>query len=86
MQETKKLIKDLVKVDLTRSQMSALESFVGDRGPAIFRNSNLLKAINRSDFDAAVLEFRKWTIDSGRQRDDLIELREKEIALFTKSH
>jgi GH24 family phage-related lysozyme (muramidase) len=84
MQETKKLIKDLVKVDLTRSQMSALESFVEDRGPAIFRNSNLLKAINRSDHDAVILEFRKWTIDSGRQRDDLVELREKEIALFTK--
>lgn len=84
MQEIKKLIKDLVKVDLTRSQMSALESFVKDRGTAIFRNSNLLKAINRNDHDAVILEFRKWTIDSGRQRDDLVELREKEIALFTK--
>lgn len=84
MQETKKLIKDLVKVDLTRSQISALESFVEDRGAAIFRNSNLLKAINRSDFDTAIAEFRKWVVDAGRHRDDLVELREKEIALFTK--
>lgn len=84
MQETKKLIRDLVKVDLTRSQTSALESFIEDRGAAIFRNSNLLKAINRNDFDAAIVEFRKWVVDSGRQRDDLVELREKEIALFTK--
>lgn len=84
MQETTKLIRDLVKVDLTRSQISALESFVEDRGAAIFRNSNLLKAINRSDFDAAIAEFRKWVVDGGRHRDDLVELREKEIALFTK--
>lgn len=84
MQETKKLIRDLVKVELTKSQMSALESFVGDRGAVIFQNSNLLKAINRNDFDTAITEFRKWTIDAGKQRDDLVELREKEIALFTK--
>lgn len=86
MQETKKLIRDLVKVDLTKSQTSALESFINDRGAAIFQNSNLLKVINRNDFEAAVTEFRKWTVDGGKRRDDLVELREKEIALFTKSH
>lgn len=84
MQETKKLIKELVKIKLTSSQTAAIESFVNDRGIAIFRNSNLLKAINRSDFDSAVDEFRKWTVDSGRQKTELAELREKEIALFTK--
>ena len=84
MQETKKLIKDLVKVKLTTSQVSALESFIDDRGAAIFRNSNLLKAINRNDSDAVIAEFRKWVIEAGRHRDDLVELREKEIALFTK--
>jgi hypothetical protein len=35
MQETKKLIKDLVKVELTKSQIAALESFIGDRGISI---------------------------------------------------
>ncbi len=86
MQETKKLIRDLVKVELTKSQISAIESFINDRGAAIFRNSNLLKAINRNDVDAAVVEFRRWTVDGGKYRDDLVELREKEISLFTKSH
>ncbi len=85
MQETKKLIRDLVKVELTESQISALESFINDRGAAIFRNSNLLKAINRNDTDSAVAEFKRWIVDNGRQRDDLVELRAKEISLFTKS-
>ena len=84
MQETKKLIKELVKIKLTSSQTAAIESFINDRGIAIFRNSSLLKAINRNDVDGAVVEFRKWTMDAGRQRPELVELREKEIALFTK--
>ena len=46
MQETKKLIKELVKIKLTSSQTAAIESFINDRGIAIFRNSSLLKAIN----------------------------------------
>lgn len=84
MQETKKLIADLVKVKLTNNQIKALESFINDRGVPIFKNSSLLKAINRSDFDSAVLEFKKWTIESGRVRPELIELRNQEIDLFTK--
>lgn len=84
MQSAKKLIKELVKVTLTDNQTAALESFVNDRGAAIFKNSSLLKAINRNDFDAAVQELKKWTLDSGRQKQELVELREKEITLFTK--
>ncbi len=84
MQETKKLIKDLVKVELTKSQISALESFINDRGISIFRNSSLLKAINRKDFDSAIIEFRKWILDAGRPSSVLADLREQEITLFTK--
>ena len=84
MQETKKMIKDLVRVNLTKSQLSALESFVNDRGIAIFRNSSLLKAINKNDFESAVSEFRKWTLDAGRPSTELAQLREQEIVLFTK--
>jgi lysozyme len=78
------LLKELVKVKLTKNQKDAIESFVNDRGIEIFKNSNLLKAINRHDFDAAVSEFKRWTVDSGRVKQELIDLREQEIALFTK--
>lgn len=86
MQETKKAIAELVKIKLTNSQTKALESFINDRGIAIFKNSSLLKAINRGDFDTAILEFGRWTIDAGRIKPELVELRQREIDLFTKTH
>ena len=77
-------IKELVRTELTKNQIFALESFITDRGEEIFKNSNLLKVINRSDFDAVPAELAKWIIANGRHRPELAELREKEIALFTK--
>jgi lysozyme len=79
-----KILKELVKVELTKNQILALESFITDRGEEIFKNSNLLKIINKSDFDAVPAEIAKWGISNGRVRPDLELLREKEIALFIK--
>ena len=77
-------IKELVRTELTKNQILALESFIEDRGEEIFKNSNLLKVINKGDFDAVPNEFAKWIVDNGRRVPELIELREKEINLFTK--
>ena len=77
-------IKELVRTELTKNQILALESFVADRGEEIFKNSNLLKVINRGDFDAVPSELAKWTIQNGKRSPELVELREKEITLFTK--
>jgi len=82
--QIKRQIEELVRVELTNSQFTALESFVSSQGIAIFRNSTLLKAINRNDMPTAVAEFRKWILQSGRPSVELADLREKEIALFTK--
>jgi lysozyme len=84
MQKTEKIVKDLVKVTLTESQTAALVSFIDDRGTTIFKNSNLLKVINKNDFDSVPAELAKWVIENGRVRPELEELRQKEIALFTK--
>ena len=84
MQQTEKLVKDLVKVKLTESQTAALVSFVNYRGQTIFKNSNLLKVINKNDFEAVPTELAKWVIENGRHRTELELLRQKEIALFTK--
>jgi len=84
MQQTEKIVKDLVKVTLTESQTAALVSFVDDRGPTIFKNSNLLKVINKNDFNAVPNELKKWVIENGKVRSELEELRQKEISLFTK--
>ena len=77
-------IKELVRTELTKNQILALESFITDRGEEIFKNSNLLKVINRGDFDAVPNELAKWIVNNGRRLPELVELREKEIALFTK--
>ena len=84
MQQTEKLVKDLVKVKLTESQTAAIVSFVTDRGTTIFKNSNLLKVINKNDFEAVPTELAKWVIENGKRRPELELLRQKEIALFTK--
>lgn len=84
MQQTEKLVKDLVKVKLTESQTAAIVSFVNDRGTTIFKNSNLLKVINKNDFEAVPTELAKWVIENGQRRPELEALRQKEITLFTK--
>ena len=78
------LIKELVRIELTKNQILALESFISDRGEEIFKNSNLLKVINKGDLNSVAIELAKWVVDSGRLRPELTELRQKEIALFTK--
>lgn len=78
------LIKELVRTELTKNQTLALESFIKDRGEEIFKNSNLLKVINKGDFESVPSELAKWTVENGRRRPDLELLRQKEITLFTK--
>jgi len=84
MQPTEKIVKDLVKVTLTESQTAALVSFIEDRGQTIFKNSNLLKVINKNDFNSVPNELKKWVIENGKVRSELELLRQKEISLFTK--
>ena len=77
-------ITELVKVKLTNNQLQALESFINDRGLEIFKNSTLLKVINRNEFDQVPNELRKWSVSNGRKSIELADLREQEIALFAK--
>lgn len=55
-----KAVSSLVKVDLNPNQFSALVSFVYNLGADAFRNSKLLKFVNREEFDKAAVEFDKW--------------------------
>ena len=77
-------IAELVRVQLTNNQLQALESFINDRGLEIFKNSTLLKVINRNEFEQVPTELRKWVVNNGRKLNELVELREQEVALFTK--
>jgi lysozyme len=77
-------ITELVKVKLTNNQLQALESFINDRGLEIFKNSTLLKVINRNELEQVPSELRKWSVSNGRKSVELANLREQEIALFAK--
>lgn len=81
-----KIFQDLVKVALTDNQQAAVASFVADRGIAAFKNSNLLKVINRGEFELAAEEFNRWVVANGKFSEELAALRQKEIELFTKTH
>jgi lysozyme len=81
-----KIFQDLVKVALTDSQKNAVESFVNDRGVTAFKNSNLLKMINRGEFEQAAEEFGRWCVANGKFSEELAALRQKEVELFTKTH
>ncbi len=68
---------------LTQGQFDALVSFVFNVGPTAFRNSTLLLAVNRSDFDRAKSEFKRWTGAGARSRHaGLAERREREAEMF----
>lgn len=82
-QESKQAIKNLVRVELNNNQIQALTSFIEDRGISAFKNSNLLKVINRGDFTAVPNELNKWIVNCGKRSDELISLRQHEIGLFT---
>jgi lysozyme len=78
-------IKELVRVELNDNQTHALISFINDRGVSAFKNSNLLKVINRGEFDQVPKELNRWVINSGQKYQNLVELRQQEVELFTKT-
>ena len=77
-------VKALVKTKLNKNQSAAIESFIEDRGVIIFKNSKLLKILNSGDFKSVPEELAKWIVENGKRKEELVELRRKEIELFTK--
>ena len=75
-------ITPMIKVDLTSGQMAACLSFAFNVGHAAFRDSTLLKKINKKDFKGAVEEFKRWVYDNGVYVKGLENRRHKEIELF----
>jgi GH24 family phage-related lysozyme (muramidase) len=53
-------------------------------GEDIFKNSSLLKSLNKNDFTAATAEFNRWVVKSGRRSAELAQLRQTETDLFSQ--
>ena len=73
---------EYVEVDLTPNQFSALVSFVFNCGASAFKDSTMLKFINKKDFASAAKEFLRWNKAGGQVLEGLTRRREAEMLLF----
>ena len=74
----------LVEVQLNDNQVAALVSFAYNTGIGVLSRSNLLKAVNHEDFEAAAAEFLKHDRVGGRALAGLTRRRQMEAELFKK--
>lgn len=77
-----KAINDYTKVSLNQNQFDALVSFTYNVGCNAYRNSTLLKLLNKGDFDGAADQFLLWNKGGGKVLPGLVRRREAEKKLF----
>lgn len=77
-------IKQSVKVPLNPNQFSALVSFVYNVGVQNFKNSTLLRILNRGRYEEAALQFDRWVHANGTVLEGLKKRRAAEKQLFLK--
>ena len=77
-------LKKYVKVPLTQNQYDALASFVYNLGETNFKNSTLLKMLNKGDYQGAADQLPRWNKQKGKVLKGLTTRRQKEQTLFKK--
>ena len=75
-------INEYVEVQLTQNQFDALIDFVFNIGEGAFRNSTLLKLLNRGEYNEVPNQLRKWIKAGGRVLQGLVERRERECEIW----
>ena len=71
-----------VLVDLNQDQFDALVIFVYNVGATAFKNSTMLKMINKGDMAGASEQFVRWNRAGGMEILGLLKRRKEEQALF----
>ena len=71
-----------VKTELTQNQFDALVSFVLNIGIGAFRQSTMLKLLNKGDTKSAAEQFNRWIYCGGKKLAGLIKRRADEKKLF----
>lgn len=72
----------LVKVPLNQNEFDALVSLIFNIGTTNFRNSTLLKLINKDMRYMAAQEFSKWVYSKKKKLPGLVKRRDAEKLLF----
>ena len=75
-------IKKLVKIELNQNQFDALVSFVFNIGLGAFKNSTMLKFLNKNHLPLAAGQFDRWIFANGKKINGLIKRRKAEKELF----
>lgn len=75
-------VEQLLEVEVTGNQFSALVSFAYNTGLEAFAQSTLLRRLNQGDVDGAAAEFGRWTRSRGRVLPGLVTRRAAERELF----
>lgn len=86
LRKAEQAIQSLVKVKLNQDQHDALASFVYNVGEGAFRDSTLLKLLNRGEYLRAANQFKRWNMAGGRVLGGLERRREAEANLFIGVH
>tara|TARA_R110000868_G_scaffold77809_1_gene222564 strand:+ start:651 stop:1223 length:573 start_codon:yes stop_codon:yes gene_type:complete len=77
-------LKKYIKVPLTQNQYDALASFVYNLGETNFKNSTLLKMLNKGDYQGAADQLPRWNKQKGKVLKGLTIRRNHERDLFLK--
>ncbi|MDZ5448623.1 lysozyme [Labrys sp. ZIDIC5] len=78
----RRAVQQLVKVDTTDDQFSALSSFVFNVNKENFSKSHLLIFVNQRNYKLAEREFPRWIKAKGEVLQGLIDRRKCEVNLF----
>ena len=74
-----------VKSNINQNMYNALVSFTYNLGVGAFKNSTLLKKVNKDPNDESILkEFAKWINVNGKPSNGLIKRRQNEARLYFK--
>lgn len=79
-----KCVSSCVKVPITQSMFNALVSFTYNVGYGAFKNSTLLKYVNKCKFNKASKEFKKWNKCGGKVLKGLVKRRMLEKIEFER--
>ncbi|WP_273760471.1 lysozyme [Bartonella sp. ML70XJBT.G] len=78
------VVEQTVTVPLNDEQFAALVSFSYNVGTEAFRNSTLVKKLNRGNYEAVPTELQKWTRVGGKRLRGLVNRRAAEAGLWAQ--
>ncbi|MGC9309319.1 MAG: lysozyme [Candidatus Nanoarchaeia archaeon] len=86
LESRERVVREYVDVNLSQQQYDALVSFVYNVGEEAFRNSTLLRKLNKGDYEGASQEFGRWVYANGQKLEGLERRRDIEARLFEDSY